>query len=135
MTDRQDATCDEAYVKQADLASETAKATGEYADVRLAGSVPNAAEHGDDMTGSSLQDKIAEFGSAYNMLYSSAGAVYQFPVRPEFANWRDQRDAWRKNRECKLLHVSNGRSQLRGQGVSELHATRSIPGPLMPGYH
>lgn len=48
------------------------------------------------MTRVSLQDKIIECGGAFDMLYNSSGAVFQFPVQAEFSNWRDEQDAWRK---------------------------------------
>jgi vanillate/3-O-methylgallate O-demethylase len=47
------------------------------------------------MAGSSLQDKLSKQGGAFEMLYDAPGAVFQFPVQSEFANWRDEQDAWR----------------------------------------
>lgn len=47
------------------------------------------------MAGSSLQDRVDQHGGAFQMLYDAPGAVFQFPVKSEFTNWRDEQDAWR----------------------------------------
>jgi vanillate/3-O-methylgallate O-demethylase len=48
------------------------------------------------MKAESLASRIKCSGSAYTMLYDSAGAPFAFPLAPEFTNWRDEQDAWRK---------------------------------------
>lgn len=48
------------------------------------------------MTSETLQDKIDRFGSAAEMLRNNPGGRFQFPIAPEFSNWRDEQDAWRK---------------------------------------
>ncbi len=48
------------------------------------------------MKAESLATRIECSGSTYNMLYDSAGAPFAFPLAPEFTNWRDEQDAWRK---------------------------------------
>jgi vanillate/3-O-methylgallate O-demethylase len=52
-----------------------------------------------DLTGDrmqSLESRIAAAGSAYRMLYYSGVLPFTFPLPPEFTNWRDEQDAWRK---------------------------------------
>lgn len=44
----------------------------------------------------SLEARIALVGSAYRMLYDAAILPFAFPLAPEFTNWRDEQDAWRK---------------------------------------
>jgi glycine cleavage system aminomethyltransferase T len=44
----------------------------------------------------SLEDKIQEYGSPVNMLRNAKAGPYQFPVKSEFTNWRDEQEAWRK---------------------------------------
>ncbi len=48
------------------------------------------------MTARTLQDKIDTFGSAAEMLRNNPGGRFVFPIEPEFSNWRDEQDAWRK---------------------------------------
>lgn len=42
----------------------------------------------------SLENRIAEAGSAAAMLYGSQDQSVVFPLPPEFTNWRDEQDAW-----------------------------------------
>jgi vanillate/3-O-methylgallate O-demethylase len=45
----------------------------------------------------SLENRIAEAGSASTMLYGSQDqSVNPFPLPPEFTNWRDEQEAWHK---------------------------------------
>lgn len=48
------------------------------------------------MASESLQDKIDSFNSAGEMLRSNPGGRFTFPIAPEFSNWRDEQEAWRK---------------------------------------
>lgn len=41
-----------------------------------------------------LENRIAEAGSAAAMLYGSQDQTVTFPLPPEFSNWRDEQDAW-----------------------------------------
>lgn len=41
-----------------------------------------------------LEDRIAEAGSAAGMLYNSQDQSVTFPLPPEFTNWRDEQQAW-----------------------------------------
>lgn len=45
----------------------------------------------------SLEDRIAEGGSAAEMLYNSRDLSVVFPLPPEFTNWRDEQEAWHKS--------------------------------------
>ena len=47
------------------------------------------------MTIATLQDKLNAAGDALSMLRNAAQGPYQFPVKPEFTNWRDEQEAWR----------------------------------------
>lgn len=43
----------------------------------------------------SLEDKIAAIGDPVRMLRNAPSGPYQFPIRAEFTNWRDEQEAWR----------------------------------------
>ncbi len=44
----------------------------------------------------SLQDKIDAAGDPVTMLRNAEGGPYQFPIKAEFSNWRDEQEAFRK---------------------------------------
>lgn len=44
----------------------------------------------------SLEDKLRASRSAVDMLRNAPAGPYQFPIRSEFSNWRDEQEAWRK---------------------------------------
>ena len=48
------------------------------------------------MTTPSLEQKIKEAGNPVTMLRNSQAGAYVFPIAPEFSNWRDEQEAWRK---------------------------------------
>ena len=49
------------------------------------------------MTITTLQQKIdASGGDPVGMLRNSQAGPYVFPIAPEFSNWRDEQEAWRK---------------------------------------
>jgi len=48
------------------------------------------------MSKQSLQDKIDAIGSPVEMLRNAPQGPYQFPIKSEFSNWRDEQEAWRK---------------------------------------
>ena len=48
------------------------------------------------MTTLSLEQKIKEAGDPVTMLRNSQAGAYVFPIAPEFSNWRDEQEAWRK---------------------------------------
>ena len=43
----------------------------------------------------SLQDKINAIGNPVDMLRNAQAGPYQFPIKAEFTNWRDEQEAWR----------------------------------------
>ncbi len=43
----------------------------------------------------SLEDKIRSVGNPVDMLRNASAGPYQFPIRSEFSNWRDEQEAWR----------------------------------------
>lgn len=42
-----------------------------------------------------LQDKIDAAGDPLTMLRNAPAGPYQFPIKAEFTNWRDEQEAWR----------------------------------------
>ena len=42
-----------------------------------------------------LEDKIRSAGNPVDMLRNAPSGPYQFPIRAEFTNWRDEQEAWR----------------------------------------
>ena len=48
------------------------------------------------MTNESLESKINRIGSSVDMMRNSQIGPYLFPIEPEYTNWRDEQEAWRK---------------------------------------
>lgn len=48
------------------------------------------------MSQKSLQTKMEEAGNPVDMLRNSQTGPYVFPIPPEFSNWRDEQESWRK---------------------------------------
>ena len=48
------------------------------------------------MNPKSLEDKIRATGNPVDMLRNAPVGPYQFPIKSEFSNWRDEQEAWRK---------------------------------------
>lgn len=42
-----------------------------------------------------LEDKINAIGNPVDMLRNAQAGPYQFPIKAEFTNWRDEQEAWR----------------------------------------
>ena len=42
-----------------------------------------------------LEDKIRSAGNPVDMLRNAPSGPYQFPIKAEFTNWRDEQEAWR----------------------------------------
>ena len=42
-----------------------------------------------------LEDKIQAAGNPVDMLRNAPIGPYQFPIKAEFSNWRDEQEAWR----------------------------------------
>ena len=47
------------------------------------------------MTIKTLEDKINAAGNPVDMLRNAPSGPYQFPIKAEFTNWRDEQEAWR----------------------------------------
>ena len=47
------------------------------------------------MTVPSLDDKLTAIGNPVEMLRNASSGPYQFPIKAEFSNWRDEQVAWR----------------------------------------
>lgn len=43
-----------------------------------------------------LQDKLDSIGSPVEMLRNAPFGPYEFPIKSEFSNWRDEQEAWRE---------------------------------------
>lgn len=43
----------------------------------------------------SLEDKLQDFANPVEMLRTAGGGPYQFPIKSEFSNWRDEQEAYR----------------------------------------
>ncbi|MEM9013487.1 MAG: aminomethyl transferase family protein [Pseudomonadota bacterium] len=48
------------------------------------------------MAGASLEDKLSKIGNPVTMLRNAPSGPYEFPIKSEFSNWRDEQEAWRK---------------------------------------
>lgn len=66
------------------------------------------------MTFKSLEEKLQHIGDPVKMLRNSQVGPYVFPVAPEFSNWRDEQEAWR--RTAVLFDQSNHMTDLYVQG-------------------
>ena len=47
------------------------------------------------MSVKTLEDKIRSVGNPVDMLRNAPSGPYQFPIKAEFSNWRDEQEAWR----------------------------------------
>ena len=47
------------------------------------------------MSVNTLEDKIRAAGNPVDMLRNAPSGPYQFPIKAEFTNWRDEQEAWR----------------------------------------
>ena len=43
-----------------------------------------------------LEDKLQSAGNLVDMLRNAPAGPYQFPIKAEFTNWRDEQEAWRR---------------------------------------
>lgn len=44
-----------------------------------------------------LEDKLKQYPNAVEMLRNAPLGPYEFPIKSEFTNWRDEQEAWRKS--------------------------------------
>ncbi len=72
------------------------------------------------MRSASLEDKIQRSGNVVEMLRNAPQGPYQFPIKAEFSNWRDEQEAWRKT--AVLFDQSYHMTDLRieGPGLRQL---------------
>jgi vanillate/3-O-methylgallate O-demethylase len=68
----------------------------------------------------SLAERIEHAGSTYDMLYDNAGAPFAFPIAPEFTNWTDEQDAWRKTAIFQDMSFHMCNMLIEGQDVTRL---------------
>ncbi|MEF2975974.1 aminomethyl transferase family protein [Subtercola sp. YIM 133946] len=62
----------------------------------------------------SLEDEIQKVGGPLQLLQSGRSGAYQFPVKPEFTNWRDEQESWR--RSAALMDLSLHMNDLTVKG-------------------
>jgi vanillate/3-O-methylgallate O-demethylase len=70
------------------------------------------------VTGLSLEAAIQKAGGAVELLRNSPYPAYEFPVNPEFTNWRAEQAAWRTS--CALLDQSHHMDDLFLSGPDAL---------------
>ncbi|MDA8033604.1 MAG: aminomethyl transferase family protein [Actinomycetota bacterium] len=70
------------------------------------------------MSTKSLQDAVAGAGGAVEYLRNNPALPYQFPVKPEFSNWRSEQRAWRET--ASLLDQSHHMTDLFIRGSDAL---------------
>lgn len=70
------------------------------------------------MTVLNLEDAIQKAGSAVELLRNSPYPAYEFPVNPEFTNWRSEQSSWRTS--CALLDQSHHMDDLFLSGPDAL---------------
>ncbi|MDN4476303.1 aminomethyl transferase family protein [Demequina sp. SYSU T00192] len=58
----------------------------------------------------SLDDEIRAAGGPMGLLRSGRSGAYQFPIKPEFTNWRDEMESWRKT--AALMDLSHHMNDL-----------------------
>jgi glycine cleavage system aminomethyltransferase T len=66
----------------------------------------------------SLEDAIQKVGNPVEMLRNSPYPAFEFPVNPEFTNWRSEQTAWRNS--CALLDQSHHMDDLFLSGPDAL---------------
>lgn len=72
------------------------------------------------MTQESLEQKLQSHTNAFDMLYNSPAGVFQFPVKPEVSNWRDEQEAWKKSAIFQNMSHHMTDVQLKGPDVYRL---------------
>jgi vanillate/3-O-methylgallate O-demethylase len=87
------------------------------------------------MTVESLESAIRRAGNPVQMLRDSQYPAFEFPVTPEFSNWRSEQRAWRES--CVLLDQSHHMANLFVSGPDALrffseHGVNSF-GNVKPG--
>lgn len=70
------------------------------------------------MSRQSLEDALKVAGNPVDFLRNSQYPPVEFPVRPEFTNWREEQEAWRKT--CALLDQSQHMDDLFLSGPDAL---------------
>ena len=72
------------------------------------------------MVTEALETAIQRVGNPVDFLRNSQYPAFEFPVKPEFSNWRSEQQAWRKT--CVLLDQSHHMSDLYISGPDALKA-------------
>ncbi len=62
----------------------------------------------------SLEDKIRAASGPLELLRSPQAGVFPFPIKPEFTNWRDEQESWRKT--AVLFDQSHHMTELHVEG-------------------
>jgi glycine cleavage system aminomethyltransferase T len=74
----------------------------------------------------SLEDKVRAAGNVVDMLRNAPAGPYQFPIKSEFSNWRDEQEAWRKTAVLfdQSYHMTD--TYVEGRDVKRLISDLSI---------
>lgn len=68
----------------------------------------------------SLEDAVTAAGGPLQLLQSGRSGAYQFPVKPEFTNWRDEQESWRKSAALMDLSLHMPDLDLQGPDTYKL---------------
>ena len=78
------------------------------------------------MAQQSLEQKLQSYSSPFEMLYNNPAGVFQFPIKPEFSNWRDEQEAWKKTAIFQDMSHHMTDVVLKGPDVSRLLSDLAI---------
>ncbi|KRE23312.1 glycine cleavage system protein T [Agromyces sp. Soil535] len=80
----------------------------------------------------SLEDEIQAAGGPLKLLQSGRSGAYQFPVKPEFSNWRDEQESWRKS--AALMDLSLHMNDLTVKGPDTYRLLSDIGANSFKGF-
>ena len=78
------------------------------------------------MAQESLEQKLQKHKSPFDMLYNSPAEVFQFPLKPEFSNWRDEQRAWKESAVFMNMSFHMTDVQLQGPEVYKFLSSLGI---------
>src|SRR5262249_15802207 len=70
------------------------------------------------------QQKLEKAGSPVELLRNSQTGPYVFPIAPEFSNWRDEQESWRKT--AVLFDQSYHMADLYIEGPDTIHLLSAL---------
>ena len=78
------------------------------------------------MTKQTLEQKLQGHASPFEMLYNAPASPFQFPIKPEFSNFRDEQAAWKNAAIFQDMSHHMTDLQLQGPDVSKLLQSLAI---------